>query len=92
MAIFSCLVVEREHFVPTNLILAAVVLFFLPSAAKAEFPLEQYRSLLALDVGIVQSVLAQELRLSSPGATYGDDTPIELILAKAFIRRFPCDR
>lgn len=124
----------RGTFVTVNPILAAVVLFFLPSAAKAEFALEQYRSLiqssevkdklsdyvtgvgrgifwanvmlgadkkerlfclpakLALDARIIQSVLDQELRMSSLEATYEDDTPIELILTKAFIRRFPCDR
>ncbi|HRB17240.1 MAG: hypothetical protein H8K10_03960 [Nitrospira sp.] len=134
VASFSCLAVEGEHFVPANLILIGVVLFLMPSAAKAEFSLEQYRSLiqsaevkdklsdyvtgvgrgifwanvmlgadnkerlfclpakLALDAGIIQSVLAQELRMSSPDATYEDDTPIELILTKAFMRRFPCDR
>ena len=47
---------------------------------------------LSLDEGIIQSLLDQEIRAPSKGTAYKNDTPIELIMTSAFIRRFPCDK
>jgi len=46
---------------------------------------------LALDDGLVLSLLDQEIRSPSPGSDYKSDTPIELILTNGFAKRFPCD-
>lgn len=47
---------------------------------------------LALDEGVIQSVLDQEIRGPSEGRTYKADTAVELILVSAFISRFPCSQ
>jgi hypothetical protein len=44
----------------------------------------------AFDEGVIQSLLDQEIRKPSKGTPYKGDTPIELILANAFMYRFPC--
>lgn len=114
--------------------LAVAILFLLPCAANADFPLVEYRKLaqeprlkerlsyyvtgvgrgifwsntilnvqereplfcmpakLSLDDAIIESLLDQEIRSPSTGTSYKNDTPIELILTSAFIRRFPCGK
>lgn len=47
---------------------------------------------LALDEGIIQALLDQEIRGPGEGRSYEGDTSVELILLNAFIYRFPCDR
>ena len=45
---------------------------------------------LALDEGIIQSILNQEIRENDEKHVYESDTPVELILVHAFINKFPC--
>jgi hypothetical protein len=47
---------------------------------------------LALDEGIIQSLLDQEIRSPTRGRRYSNETSVELILINAFIGRFPCGR
>lgn len=45
---------------------------------------------LALDEGLIYSLLDQEIRSPSSGSRYELTTPLELILVRSFIARFPC--
>lgn len=45
---------------------------------------------LALDQGIVLSLIDQEVRNPSSGKQWKEDTPIELIMVVAFQKKFPC--
>ena len=45
---------------------------------------------LAPDGGLILSLLEQEIRTPGDGDTYKEDTPVELILVRAFETRFPC--
>jgi hypothetical protein len=47
---------------------------------------------LALDEGVIQSLLDQEIREPAAGVPYPSGTSIELILTQAFVRRFPCKK
>ena len=46
---------------------------------------------LAADQGLIESLLSQEIRNPASGKPYADDTPIELIMIRAFVSRFPCE-
>ncbi len=46
---------------------------------------------LSLDQGLIESLLDQEIRKPASGNEYPDDTPIELIMVRAFMTRFPCE-
>lgn len=46
---------------------------------------------LALDKGIILSVIDQEIRKFSPSKIYLESTPIELIAVRGFMASFPCD-
>ena len=45
---------------------------------------------LAPDDGLIYSLLDQEIRSPVTGIRYKPDTPIELILVRSFVARFPC--
>ncbi len=45
---------------------------------------------LALDAGIIESLLDQGIR--EEGKRLGDEASIELILTRAFVSRFPCEK
>jgi len=47
---------------------------------------------LALDAGLVHSLLDQEIRKPLGRPSYSPDTPLELILTNAFVSRFPCPK
>jgi hypothetical protein len=47
---------------------------------------------LALDEGVILSLIDQEIRSPSDGKPWGDDDPVEMVMAFAFARRFPCPR
>lgn len=47
-------------------------------------------SKLSLDQGLIESLLDQEIQSPANGKSYAGDTPIELILLRAFESRFPC--
>jgi hypothetical protein len=46
---------------------------------------------LALDEGLIQSLLDQEIRSPVSGKPYADDTLVEFIMLRAFESRFPCN-
>ena len=46
---------------------------------------------LALDEGLIHSLLDQEIRSPEKGKPYTDDTSVELIMLRAFESRFPCN-
>ena len=58
--------------------------------AQGRSPLFCMPNKLALDEGLILSLLDQEIRSSSVDSDYKADTSIELILTNAFIKRFPC--
>jgi len=45
---------------------------------------------LALDEGLIQSLLHQEIRSPASAQPYADETPVEFIMLVAFESRFPC--
>lgn len=47
---------------------------------------------LGLDQAVILDLLSQELRKPSVGGSYKDDTPIEAILVRSFMYRFPCQK
>ena len=47
---------------------------------------------LALDEGIILSLIDQEIRSPSSGKPWADDTTIEFLMAYAFMQRFSCTR
>ena len=61
-------------------------------AAKGAPPIFCMPKSLALDEGIIQSILDQEIRDNAEKHAYKNDTPVELILLYAFINKFPCAR
>ena len=46
---------------------------------------------LAISHGLTESLLDQEILKPVGDKPYKDDTPIELILVKSFVARFPCN-
>lgn len=46
---------------------------------------------LSLDEGLIHALLEQEISSPASGTTYNNDVPIEYILLRAFVTRFPCN-
>ena len=46
---------------------------------------------LALDEGIILSLIDQEIRSPSSGKPYANDASVEMVMVFAFVRRFPCN-
>ena len=55
-----------------------------------KLPLFCMPSKLALDEGIILSLIDQEIRNPSSGIIWSDDDSVEMIMAVAFMKRFPC--
>ena len=58
--------------------------------ANNQTPLFCMPNKLALDQGIILSLIDQEVRNPSSGQQWTEDTSIELIMVVAFQKRFPC--
>jgi hypothetical protein len=58
--------------------------------SKSQPPLFCMPPKLELSEGLIASVLAQEIETPVGGKPYADKTPIEMIMVKGFMGRFPC--